>query len=287
MARKSDFSSFVFPETTKKQIDAMPTAEMQLKFYNIVTNYGMYNIEPDNLSEFENLIWIPMRDLIDHCRKSHGGAPENNQNACKNKQNNLNNQNNVVFNETIKTTFINDNDNLNDNHNLNVNDNDNGEGEEKEKQQEKQNSFLSAVDSLLSIDIPQDYAKQVFDILKDGDLPCCLGNYISFIHSDFKYALETLHSRADLRGLHSDMVLGALKNYALVINNPNTWQGWKNKKSFDRFVSWERFKDFLPDRFCLDNFLDRSKEPPKQAHNQTVGVNRALEILQEVQNDKK
>lgn len=288
MARKSDFSSFVFPETTKKQIDAMPTAEMKLKYYTIVSDYGMYNIEPDNLSEMENLIWIPMRDLIDHCRKSHGGAPENNQNACKNKQNNLNNQNNVVFNETIKTTFINDNDNLNDNHNhnLNVNDNDNGEGEEKEKEQEKQNISLSP-EPCLDINIPKDYAKQVFDILKDNNLPCCLGNYISFMQSDFKFALETLHSRADLRGLHSDMVLGALNNYALVINNPNTWQGWKNKKSFDRFVSWERFKDFLPDRFCLDNFLDRSTPQPKQAQNQTVGINRALEILREVQNDQR
>lgn len=140
---------------------------------------------------------------------------------------------------------------------------------------------------VLDFNIPKDYAKQVFDILKDNNLPCCLGNYISFMQSDFKFALETLHSKADLRGLHSDMVLGALKNYALVINNPNTWQGWKNKKSFDRFVSWERFKDFLPDRFCLDNFLDRSAaSQPKQAQ-QTVGVNRALEILEEVQNEQK
>lgn len=158
--------------------------------------------------------------------------------------------------------------------------------QKKEKEQEKQNISLSpSVD--LDINIPKDYAKQVFDILKDNNLPCCLGNYISFMQSDFKFALETLHSKADLRGLHSDMVLEALKNYALVINNPNTWQGWKNKKSFDRFVSWERFKDFLPDRFCLDNFLDRSTLPPKQAQNQTVGVNRALEILREVQNDQR
>ena len=281
MARKSNFNSFVFPETTKKQIDAMPTAEMKLKYYTIVSDYGMYNIEPENLSEMENLIWIPMRDLIDHCRKSHGGAPENNQNACKNKQNNLNNQNNVVSNETIKTTFINDNDNLNDNHNLNVNDNDNGEGEgeEKEKQQEKQNSSLSDVDSFSSIDIPKDYAKQVFDILYENKLPCCFNNFITFMQTDFKRALETLHG-PELKGFHSDMILGALKNYAQVVNNPNTWQGWKNKKSFDRFVSWDRFWDFLPDRFCLDNFLDRSAVPPPKQQNKGVGLNRALEILE-------
>lgn len=154
--------------------------------------------------------------------------------------------------------------------------------QKKENQQEKQNISLSP-EPCLDINIPKDYAKQVFDILKDNNLPCCLGNYISFMQSDFKFALETLHSRADLRGLHSDMVLGAVENYALVINNPNTWQGWKNKKSFDRFVSWERFKDFLPDRFCLDNFLDRSAaSPPKQAQSKGVGLNRVLEMLDEV-----
>ena len=80
MSRK--FLSFVFPETTKKQIDSMP-AEMKLKFYEAVTDYGMYGKEPENLTEIENLIWIPMKDLIDNSKEARGGAPAGNSNAQK------------------------------------------------------------------------------------------------------------------------------------------------------------------------------------------------------------
>lgn len=267
-----------FYETARMMKDPMT----RLAFYDAVDAYRFDGIEPENLPFEAALAFTAIRSFIDaDCGRKCGGPPLGNQNARKNKttekQPKNNYENNLENNyETNKEK---------DNDKENVNEKDNGDGEEKE--QEKQNISLSpSVD--LDINIPKDYAKQVFDVLKDNKLPCCLENYLSFIQSDFKFALETLHSRADLRGLHSDMVLGALKNYAQVVNNPNTWQGWKNKKSFDRFVSWERFKDFLPDRFCLDNFLDRSAaSQPKQAQNQTVGVNRALEILEEVQNEQK
>lgn len=37
------------------------------------------------------------------------------------------------------------------------------------------------------------YAQKVFDILKSNDLPCCRGNFITFIQRDFKIALEGIH----------------------------------------------------------------------------------------------
>ena len=47
MAKKERlFTSFVFSETTMKQIDAMPTNEMKLKFLLAATHYGIYGIEP-------------------------------------------------------------------------------------------------------------------------------------------------------------------------------------------------------------------------------------------------
>ena len=108
------FLSFGFPETTKKQIDAMPP-EMQLKFYKAVTDYGMYGIEPQGFSDMERLIWIPMADLLDNGKEARGGAPAGNKNAQKNNQNNVdfekttkttqNNQNNVVFDKTTETTL--------------------------------------------------------------------------------------------------------------------------------------------------------------------------------------
>jgi len=262
--------TFIFYETIEEMLLELPDEEFVI-FSKATMAYGLHGTEP-NFTGIQKALWTQIKFCIDNSKQYRKKQSDNR----RTKQNQSEPNETKIYQNKPKKP----------NENVNVNVNVNENEEEKEKEQEKQNSSLSPK-PVLDINIPKDYAKQVFDILKDNNLPCCLGNYISFMQSDFKFALETLHSRADLRGLHSDMVLGALKNYAQVINNPNTWQGWKNKKSFDRFVSWERFKDFLPDRFCLDNFLDRSTPPPKQAQNQTVGVNRALEILEEVQNEKK
>ena len=252
-----EFKSFVFPETTKKQIDAMPV-EMKLRFYDAVTNYGMYGIEPEDLSQIEYLIWIPMKDLIDNCRKSHGGAPVGNNNARKNDETTKttqNNQNNVDLLKTTETTFI------NDNHNDNHNDNLNGEGE-------IEPAFLSPQ--------PETYAKEIFDVLVKNDLPCCNKNFLSFLQRDFKNALETIHGT--INHLHSSEVIEAVKNYAAVVNHPQTWHGWKSKKTFDRFVSWERFKDFLPGNFCLDNFLEHAEKK----ETKEVGKDKAMRIMEEM-----
>jgi hypothetical protein len=56
-------SSFIFCETTLKQINDLPD-DLRLKFYEAVTNYGIYNIEP-HFTGLENTIWISMKDIID------------------------------------------------------------------------------------------------------------------------------------------------------------------------------------------------------------------------------
>jgi hypothetical protein len=56
-------SSFIFCETTLKQINDLPE-NLRLKFYEAVTNYGIYNIEP-HFTGLENTIWISMKDIID------------------------------------------------------------------------------------------------------------------------------------------------------------------------------------------------------------------------------
>ena len=125
------FLSFVFPETTKKQIDSMSTAEMKLKFYEAVSTYGMYGIEPEELTEIETLIWIPMKDLIDNSKESRGGAPSGNMNAKKQNSITENNQkttettkpteNNQNNQKTTETTLNNGNGNGNGNGNNNYN----------------------------------------------------------------------------------------------------------------------------------------------------------------------
>jgi hypothetical protein len=61
MAEKT-FSTFVMSETTRNQIKVLP-AEIQLKFFWAVTDYGLDAIEPE-FDGMELAIWIPMRDSI-------------------------------------------------------------------------------------------------------------------------------------------------------------------------------------------------------------------------------
>jgi hypothetical protein len=56
-------SSFVFCETTLKQIHDMPE-ELRLKFYEAVAGYGIYGVEPV-FSGLEKTVWISMKDIID------------------------------------------------------------------------------------------------------------------------------------------------------------------------------------------------------------------------------
>lgn len=126
----------------------------------------------------------------------------------------------------------------------------------------------------------QNYAKAIFELYKDADLPCCLENFSSFYQCDFKLALEELHTNPALKGLHSNDVFAAVKNYILVLNTPGIYQGWQSRKPFDSFVSWPKFRDFLPGRFVLKNFLEHKKVPSESAGG--IGLEQSMQILDEV-----
>jgi hypothetical protein len=84
------------------------------------------------------------------------------------------------------------------------------------------------------------------------------------LQKDFKFALEYIHNSEELRGIHSDDVIQAVKNYISVLKNKNTYL--KNKYTFDRLVKIKNFKDFLPDNFVFENFTAWDKkqdETPK------------------------
>ena len=120
------------------------------------------------------------------------------------------------------------------------------------------------------------YAKEIFNVLVENKLPCYNRDFDSFKMGEFRSAMETLHGK--YRGIHSNDVIQAVKNYAFVVNSPQTWYGWKNKKTLVKFVSWEHFTDFLPGSFVLENFqkhLD-AKEP----HG--IGKEDALRIAAEM-----
>lgn len=104
------------------------------------------------------------------------------------------------------------------------------------------------------------YAQKVFDILKSNDLPCCRGNFLTFIQRDFKIALEGIH---ELK-LTPDEVFSALENYVKVIELKRqglSW--WESELTFFNLCSGrsKTILRFLPENFNLDNYR-KSRDSP-------------------------
>lgn len=236
-------------------------------YMRAIHKFAYLDIEPD-YSTLPPLVKAALRTVIASIRKnkddrvngSKGGAKAGNQNAKKQPEQKTEN-NPPCFSENNPPCFS---------------ESTNGKGNGKENEKGNGNGEIQGV--VFSPPQTAELAESIYETLEAADLPCCNHNLISFTQSDFKYGLEMIHSRQDLAGIHSDDILAALKNYVKVLENPCTWHGWKGKKSFDRFVSWERFKDFLPDRFCLDNFLEHTEKTDTRG----VGKEDAMRIMREM-----
>ena len=104
------------------------------------------------------------------------------------------------------------------------------------------------------------YAQKVFDILKSNDLPCCRGNFITFIQRDFKIALGGIH---ELK-LKPEEVFAALENYCKVIELKRqglSW--WESELTFFNLCSGrsKTILRFLPENFNLDDYRKSRNEP--------------------------
>lgn len=104
------------------------------------------------------------------------------------------------------------------------------------------------------------YAQKVFDILKSNDLPCCRGNFITFIQRDFKIALEGIH---ELK-LKPEEVFAALENYCKVIELKRqglSW--WESELTFFNLCSGrsKTILRFLPENFNLDDYRKSRNKP--------------------------
>ena len=104
------------------------------------------------------------------------------------------------------------------------------------------------------------YAQKVFDILKSNDLPCCRGNFITFIQRDFNIALEGIH---ELK-LKPEEVFAALENYCKVIELKRqglSW--WESELTFFNLCSGrsKTILRFLPENFNLDDYRKSRNEP--------------------------
>lgn len=106
----------------------------------------------------------------------------------------------------------------------------------------------------------QNYAKVIFVLWSNADLPCQHKNYISFIQKDFKDALSVIHE------YKSDEIIKAANNYISVLKNPETWVD--QELSFDVFVQTPKlFKMCLPDNFRPNNFLKKTCQNNQQQYS--------------------
>jgi ribosomal protein S27E len=107
-----------------------------------------------------------------------------------------------------------------------------------------------------------DYSNKIFKIFQEAGLPCARNNPVSFLQRDFKNAMAHIHSNPSLKMLHSDAVIAAARNYAKTVTDPESYI--TGKYSFDRFVTFKNFVDFLPENYTPDNFkATRSGNSPE------------------------
>lgn len=254
---KTKFLSFVFPETTKKQIDAMP-AEMKLRFYVFVTDYGMYDKEPEDLTEIEKLIWIPMKDLIDSCKSARVGAPEGNQNAKKTTETTKNNQNNVDLIETTKTTLSNDNGNGNGK--VKENDKTQSKSEEEPAENVCVPAYIPDPNKKFDRNLANDLYNAIFShnktTEKDRMVPISKGLF-NFSQKEMRELIASIGPQQE-----GNNVREALANFVKVCRS-DTWMKSHTWSNFCR-----HYTDYTPEFFTMERYLnaepqtdDASKKP--------------------------
>ena len=256
---------FVFYETFYEVLSILPD-DLKLKFYTALTEYGLFNKEPE-FTGIEKALWLQMKFGIDSAKERYarrvengkkGGAPKNNQNAEKTTENNLGEpkttENNLGEPKTTENN-LNDNDNVNDN----VNDKENDDGDDNkniprgEKSPEKAGA-LPPSPPLLS-EPQKEYSRVIFEKFRNAGLPCQKSDFFKFQSCDFRLALQKI------KGFSSNEVLAAVDNYIFELKNPESYQ--LREYSFDNFVGSKTFSNCLPANYRTQNFKKYAKEIPK------------------------
>jgi len=232
--------------------------EYKERFLQMVYNYGIHEEVPI-LDGLEQSLWIKIQRRIDLDRDTYetrkAKLKEYKENWKKSKKNDSVNSESfgIIENHTesfgiiptnTSSVIVNDSVNVNDNVFVNVNDIEN----------------VSVIDNvsdateLPSKDAPStiNYSKIIFELFRDASLPCAKGNEISFLQTDFKNGLNYLHKTSEFQHIHSDDVIGAVKNYIEVLQNPDCYVS--NRMNFFQLVKSKNFYNYLPQNFDVENF---------------------------------
>ena len=235
--------SFIFHA---EYIEDLPE-ENKAEFLMYVYNYAIKGIEPE-LSSFAKTAWIKIKRRIDQERELYEKKCSNLKQKQKKTPDTENNTSETEeapsdtekgSSETEKAKS-------------------DGEYEfESEFEHESEGETESDAQNAPRRESPpaQVYAKKIFDIFHDGGLPCARNNPLSFLQREFKNGMAYI--RKTYGPLHSDEIIGACENYAKTVNDPESFI--TGKYSFDRFVTFKNFVDFLPANYNAENFRDTKK----------------------------
>ena len=242
----------------------------------IINCYGIENIELDDLNPVEKLFFTSVKANIDKSidisekRSSAGSKKSADKTSEKSvtktestvsndstdfdlSKNNLLNQKNICFNEEE----------------IEVEEEIEKEGDEEGEKEQLQKSAPPVPSSPPfnpNFSEPQhNYAKQVFEIFKDAELPC-EKDVFQFECGSFYRALSDL--RKSQR--HSSDVLEACKNYVKVLKDPDCYVS--QKMGFEIFVKSKTFVNCLPANFDRSSFLLRgtkSEKPERKKPDKT------------------
>ena len=230
--------SFVFYRSFHEALKDLPPDQYGRLMFAL-NEYALNGEEPE-LSGVDKSLFTLIKPQIDanNRRKgcgSLGGRPKKNEKpmVIENETIGFENGNHRFSNEKPNENV---NVNANDNANLNANGKDNGGLE----------PFGSP--------FPEDFPKQAFEIFKDAGLPCCEGNYLSFLQRDFKLGLPYL------RGYSTREALEACQNYASIFQKSSTDAFWRKQKvAFDKFCE-RKIRDFLPGNFVPEKYEKATRE---------------------------
>lgn len=229
--------------------------EAKAQFLMYVYNYGIKGIVPE-LTGFEKTAWIKIQRRIDADIETY-------EKKCANLKQFRNKAAKTPDTESATENTESDTDTeLSDT--------------EKEKSDsdiefEFDNEFVNEFERENESKVPEPpplpataYAQRIFDIFTAAGLPNARGKFPSFLQRDFKNGMAYIHK--NIGSLHSDDVIGACENYAKTVNDPRSYI--TGKYSFERFVQFKNFIDYLPANYQAENFIDRKATggtPPPQA----------------------
>ena len=101
-------------------------------------------------------------------------------------------------------------------------------------------------------------AENIMNTMHEAGLPCRDGNFLAFYMGDFTQGMNVLRNLH----LHTDEILGAVHNYADVVELADeTW--WDSRQNFYNFCQSKTILKFIPSNFDIKTYQKKKYTPQR------------------------